>query len=198
MRLHRSWGPPRPRWSHEPAGGRAAPQTAPLKEAPGTAENHSPPWQGPCKALRNRTPSRPWRPCTWRSPGTCHLLRLPVPLPQPGPSSKPENHREPPLWSVLPSCWASLPTPSEGMLSTRKGGGREEQRWLPMPLQTQAQRVTEAQPTWAPFRAVPASAPAREPPAPACLLCGLTRLPVPAPHLCACTPPPQSPSQEAL
>lgn len=199
------WGPPRPRWSHEPAGEGQLLKQRLLRRPQSTAENHSPPWQGPCKGPEEQDPPpRPRAPCTWRSPGTCHLLRLPtVPLPQPGPSSKPENHREPPLVCASLPAGQACPLPSEGMLSTRKGrAGRGAEVAPQCPSRHRPKRVTEAQPTWAPFRAVPASAPAREPPAPACLLCGLTRLPVPAPHLCAChllpRVPPRRPSNASL
>ena len=52
---------------------------------------------------------------------------------------------------------------SEGMLSPRKRGRPEgSSSHSPTPPRRQPQRVTEAQPTWAPFRAAPASAPSPE------------------------------------
>lgn len=81
------------------------------------------------------------------------------------------------------------------MLSTRKGRAGREQRSLPMPLQTQAQRVTEAQPTVGalPELCLP-PAPARRAPS--------TCMPPPRPHpaflspypTSRLSPPPQSPS----
>lgn len=139
MRLHRL-GPP----DHAGATSqlrRAALKQRLLRRPQSTAENHSPPWQGPAKALRTGPPPCP-RPLHVEV--SRHVPPPPSPPPQSsGPSQGPAanlrttgNRR----WSVLPPCWASLPTPSEGMLSTRKEGREGSRGRSPMPLQTQAQK----------------------------------------------------------
>lgn len=196
--MHRLGAPPPP-WSREPAGeGQLLkghllrrPQSALLKitaRQAGTA-------QAPAEALRNgAAPSA--------APG--HPLHVEVSrrVPPPSPPHSPSEDHKNCCWSVLPSLLSKLACPSPGgnAESQEAGEAGGEQRSLPNPPQTPAPKSDRGSAHMGTLQSCACLSPL--PREPVCLLCVLTRLPVPSPHLCAChllpTPPPRRPSQSRL
>ena len=197
-RVHRLGAPPPP-WSREPAGeGQLLkqhllrrPQSALLKitaRRAGTA-------QALAEALRNRaatsaTPEHPFHVEFFR--------RVPPPSPPHSPSEDHKNR----CWSVLPSLLSKLACPplrgnAESQEAGEAGG---EQQSLPSPPQTPAPKGDRGSVHVGALQSCTCLSPL--PREPVCLLCVLTPLPVPAPHLRAChllpRPPPRRPSHSQL
>ena len=196
------WGPPRPRWSHEPAGEGQLLKRRLLRKPQSTllkiTARHG---QAPAKALRNRTP------CPARTPlargglqARASSFASPQPLcPSQGPAANlrtTRNHR----WSVLPSLLGKLAhSPFGGYAEYQEGEGREGSRGRsPMPLQTQAQKGDRGSAHMDALQSCACLSPRQRAPS--------TCMPPLRPHPPSCprtpplrlSPPPQGPSQEAL
>lgn len=195
------WGPPRPRWSHEPAGEGQLLKRRLLRRPQSTVANHSPPWPGPAKALRSRAP-RPARAPLARGGLQARATSLASPqslCPSQGPAAnlRTTGNRR---WSVLPSPLGKLAhSPFGGYAEYQEGEGREGSRGhSPMPLQTQAQKGDRGSAHVGALQSCACLSPRQRAPS--------TCMPPLRPHPPSCprtpplrlSPPPQSPSQEAL